>query len=264
MPQRDTPAQMPNFARSDNVNLAYAQANTVVNLAQPSTSLMVTKVSGGHNCWLADNSACGQILTTWITNWAGATGAASATQVQLVAPPVQTVGQSLNFPAYAGATTEQTVYTLTSVYCSRCHSPNASPATSSRRISRRRWRRSRMPTRRPFRRSTSPAACRSMPPPAARTRASTSACCTDNHNCWSNCATDAAQMLQEIQAFAKMLTPTNIDPDAGHQQGAHPGAGYGGERRQPLRCRHHREVRIPNRHRVSWPTTPAASIRPRT
>ena len=59
-----TPAQMPNFARSDDVNLAYAQANTVVNLATPSTSLIVTKVSGGHNCWLADSSACGQILTT--------------------------------------------------------------------------------------------------------------------------------------------------------------------------------------------------------
>src|SRR5271170_2163532 len=94
-----TPAQMPNFARSDDVNLAYAQANTVVNLASPSTSMIVTKVSGGHNCWLADNSACGQILTTWISNWAGATGAASATQVQLTAPPDQTVGQSLNFPA---------------------------------------------------------------------------------------------------------------------------------------------------------------------
>jgi hypothetical protein len=89
-----TPAQMPNFARSDNVNLAYAQANTVVNLAQPSTSLMVVKVSGGHNCWLADPSACGQILTTWISNWAGATGAGSATQVQLVAPPVQSVGRA--------------------------------------------------------------------------------------------------------------------------------------------------------------------------
>ena len=85
---------MPNFARSDDVNLAYAQANTVVNLAQPSTSRIVIKVTGGHNCWLADPSACGQILTTWISNWAGATGAASATQVQLVAPPVQTVGQS--------------------------------------------------------------------------------------------------------------------------------------------------------------------------
>src|ERR1700728_5193222 len=96
-----TPAQMPNFARSDNVNLAYAQANTIVNLAQPSTSLIVTKVSGGHNCWLADPQACGTILTTWNSNWAGATGQASATQVALVAPPIQTVGQSLNFPADA-------------------------------------------------------------------------------------------------------------------------------------------------------------------
>src|ERR1700687_4863950 len=94
-----SPAQMPNFARSDDVNLAYAQANTVVNLATPSTSLIVTKVSGGHNCWLADPNARGQILTTWITNWANAAGATSATTVQLQAPPDQTVGQSLNFPA---------------------------------------------------------------------------------------------------------------------------------------------------------------------
>src|ERR1700724_4509614 len=93
-----TPAQMPNFARSDDVNLAYAQANTVVNLGQPSSSRIVVKVTGGHNCWLADPSACGQILTTWISNWAGATGART-TQVQLVAPPVQSVGQSRNFPA---------------------------------------------------------------------------------------------------------------------------------------------------------------------
>src|SRR5450432_4822820 len=65
-----TPAQLPNFARSDNVNLAYAQANTVVNLATPSTSMIVTKVSGGHNCWLADPNACGESLTTWMSNWA--------------------------------------------------------------------------------------------------------------------------------------------------------------------------------------------------
>src|SRR5580693_2498846 len=92
-----TPAQMPNFARSDDVNLAYAQANTVVNLGQPSSSRIVVKVTGGHNCWLADPSACGQILTTWISNWAGATGAGTS-QVQLVAPPVQSVGTSKNFP----------------------------------------------------------------------------------------------------------------------------------------------------------------------
>src|ERR1700689_3845857 len=107
-----TPAQMPNFARSDDVNLAYAQPNTVVNLSQPSTSVMVVKVSGGHNCWLADPSACGEILTTWITNWANASGATSATTVQLQAPPDQTVGQSLNFPTgSSGATDYQnTIY----------------------------------------------------------------------------------------------------------------------------------------------------------
>ncbi|MHB8722187.1 MAG: LamG domain-containing protein, partial [Steroidobacteraceae bacterium] len=66
-----SPAQMPNFARSDDVNLAYAQANTVVNLSSPATSRIVVKVTGGHNCWLADPSACGTILTTWISNWAG-------------------------------------------------------------------------------------------------------------------------------------------------------------------------------------------------
>ena len=42
-----TPGQLPNFARSDNVNLAYAQANMVVNLGQPATSIIVSKVSGG-------------------------------------------------------------------------------------------------------------------------------------------------------------------------------------------------------------------------
>ena len=94
-----SPAQMPNFARSDDVNLAYAQANTVVNLEQPSTSLIVTKVSGGHNCWLADPNACGEILTTWISNWAGASVGGTGTQVQLVAPPPQPVGSSKNFPA---------------------------------------------------------------------------------------------------------------------------------------------------------------------
>jgi hypothetical protein len=206
-----TPAQMPNFARSDNVNLAYAQANTVVNLAQPSTSLMVTKVAGGHNCWLSDNSACGQILTTWISNWAGATGSASATQVQLQAPAIQTVGQSLNFPA-SPSDYQQTVYTLTSQYCSRCHSPAASPATMQS----------------PY--FAAPVAQIANAYQAAIPKIDFTGCVpfnaatcgtnsrfyqrllTDMHNCWSNCATDAAQMLAQIQAFAQMLTPSSIDP----------------------------------------------------
>jgi hypothetical protein len=204
-----TPAQMPNFARSDDVNLAYAQANTVVNLANPSASLIVTKVSGGHNCWLADNGACGQILTTWISNWAGATGAASSTQVQLQAPPVQSVGQSLNFP---GSPTEyqNTIYTLTGQYCSGCHSPNASAPQSPE--------------------FAGPVSQILADYQAAIPKIDFTGCvpfnaatcgtnsrfylrlAVDNHNCWSNCATDAAAMLAQIQAFAQSLTPSNINP----------------------------------------------------
>ncbi len=207
-----SPAQMPNFARSDDVNLAYAQANTVVNLATPSTSVIVTKVSGGHNCWLADNGACGQILTTWIANWAGAAGAASATTVQLQAPPDQAVGQSLNFPA-AATDYQNTVYTLTSKYCVRCHATTADPSVEQS----------------PYHADPSLAIAY----PAAIPKIDFTGCAgsggnnggtcgtnsrlyqrllTDNHNCWDNCASDAAQMLAQIQAFAAMLTPANIDP----------------------------------------------------
>ncbi len=214
-----SPAQMPNFARSDDVNLAYAQANTVVNLSQPSTSIIVTKVSGGHNCWLADPQACGQILTTWISNWAGATGAASATQVQLVAPPVQSVGQSLNFPASYNDY-QNTVYnSITPLggvdkYCVRCHSSTASAATMQSPY---------------FADPTLAIAYPAAIPKIDFTGCSpfvagngAGACgtnsrfyqrlLTDNHNCWDNCAADAALMLAQIQAFAQMLTPANIDP----------------------------------------------------
>jgi Concanavalin A-like lectin/glucanases superfamily len=204
-----TPAQMPNFARSDDVNLAYAQANTVVNLANPSTSLIVTKVSGGHNCWLADNSACGQILTTWISNWAGATGAASSTQVQLQAPPVQSVGQSLNFP---GTPTEyqNTIYTLTGQYCSGCHSPNASAPQSPEFAG---------PVSQilaDYQAAIPKIDFTGCVPFSAKTCGTNSRfylrLAVDNHNCWSNCATDAAAMLAEIQTFAQSLTPSNINP----------------------------------------------------
>jgi hypothetical protein len=199
-----TPAQMPNFARSDDVNLAYAQANTVVNLGQPSTSIIVTKVAGGHNCWLADPNACGQILTTWISNWANATsGGGKGTVVALAPPPVQSVGQSLNFPASA-ADFNATVYPLLSQYCARCHSPNAAVPQS------------------PY--FASPALSNGLPVQAYQAAIPKINLNTPNlsrfyerlanesHNCWSNCASNAATMLAAIQSFAGMLTPSSIDP----------------------------------------------------
>jgi len=211
-----TPAQMPNFARSDNVNLAYAEANTVVNLAQPSTSTMVVKVSGGHNCWLADPSACGQILTTWISNWANATGATSATTVTLVAPPDQSVGQSLSFASSTTAAADygNTIYTLTGTYCSKCHSSQANPATAQAPY---------------FADPNVPYAYQQAIPKIDFTgclpqnSATFATTCginsrfyqrlaIDQHNCWSVCSQDAALMLAQIQAFALDATPTSLDP----------------------------------------------------
>ncbi len=193
-----TPAQMPNFARSDDVNLAYAQANTLVSLQQPSTSLIVAKVSGGHNCWLADPSACGQILTTWITNWAGASGAGgTGTQIQLVAPPVQTVGQSKNFPA---ATTDfqATVYPLLTTYCSKCHSPNASTPQSPYFAS-------------PDINQAYQAAIPKMDLNTPLNSRFYERLLTENHNCWSKCADNAATMLAAIQQFAGMVPLSSVD-----------------------------------------------------
>src|SRR6202167_1257821 len=196
-----TPAQMPNFARSDNVNLAYVQANTVVNLAHPAQSLIVTKVSGGHNCWLADNSACGQILTTWISNWANATGTASATQVQLTAPPIESVGQSLNFPA-SPAEYQATIYTLTGQYCSGCHSPNASapqspyfagPVSQILADYQAAIPKIDFTGRSPFIAGTAPPACGTNSRFFQRLAFGTP-------TCWTNCAVDALAMLAEIQS----------------------------------------------------------------
>ena len=90
--------QTPQFARNDDVNLAYQAANTIVNLAQPDQSRMVIKVAGGHNCWLQSPSACADTLTVWIRNWAGST-ATGGTQIQLLAPDDQGSGRQQGLPA---------------------------------------------------------------------------------------------------------------------------------------------------------------------
>ncbi|HEY3658641.1 MAG TPA: LamG domain-containing protein [Steroidobacteraceae bacterium] len=193
-----SPAQMPNFARSDDVNLAYAQANTVVNLQQPSTSRIVVKVSGGHNCWLSDPNACGQILTTWISNWAGASGGGTGTQVQLQEPPIQSVGQSRNFSASPTAFGTFVYTPILSVYCSKCHSPNASTPQSPYFAS-------------PDINEAYQAAIPKMDLNTPLNSRFYERLLTENHNCWSKCSDDAAAMLAAIQAFANTVPLTNVD-----------------------------------------------------
>jgi cytochrome c553 len=122
--------QSPQFARSDDVNQAYQAALPLVNLTNTSQSTLVLKVGGGHNCWVADPSACAATMLVWIQNWLGA-GASSSTSVVLSAPPVQAAGGGKQFPAdptVGNPSYQSSVYPLLTRFCSGCHNPSsASP-----------------------------------------------------------------------------------------------------------------------------------------
>jgi len=195
--------QDPRFVRSDDINLAYAEANSVVDLADPGNSLMVTNVRGGHNCWLASDNACGDIIETYIENWAGDSASGVGKEVQLEAPALQDPGASKNFPA-SSALFESTVYPLLTLYCSECHTDTASIPQS------------------PFFASSDPSTAYF----AAMTKINLDA--PDNsrfvvrlgeefHNCWDNagttdCDNSASEMLTEITNMADAIVPTEVDP----------------------------------------------------
>jgi hypothetical protein len=189
--------QLPRFARSDDVNLAYQAANAIVNLERPSASLMVTRVASGHNCWLASDQACADILETWISNWAGG-GAGGGREIQLEAPPLKSVGASRVLPADSGLFMS-TVYPVVTEYCAACHSGSVANAQS------------------PFfadgDMDTAYAAARSrinLDSPAlsrlvVRLR-------SEFHNCWGDCAANAQVMENSIVQMAQQVPQTEVDP----------------------------------------------------
>jgi Concanavalin A-like lectin/glucanases superfamily len=196
--------QVPMFARHDDVNLAYEAANGVVDLGQPSNSRLVSKVGGGHNCWLSDPQACADIMTTWIENWAGA-AAGGGREIVLEAPVETEPGDSKN---YANATVEnfeQTVYPLLSNFCSGCH--NSQSTTSQQPY----FAEADVVTAFDAARSKmdldDPVASRFV----VRLR-------SEFHNCWIpqggsdiDCPTSATDMQSAIQAFADTVPVTQLD-----------------------------------------------------
>jgi hypothetical protein len=189
--------QAPQFVRQDDINLAYAAANPIVNLASPRDSRMVQKVAGGHNCWLASNDACADILTTWITAWAGATAGGGVQGVVLKAPVIKDPGASKAFPG-SPALFASTVHPLLEQYCARCHVSTAAAAQS------------------PYFASSDvdeayaaaqvkinldqPALSRLV----VRLR-------QEFHNCWNDCAANADTMEAAIAAFANQVPATQVD-----------------------------------------------------
>ncbi len=192
--------QSPMFARSDDVNLAYQAAQTIVDLTNPASSLVVAKVGGGHHCWLASNQACADAMTTWIKKWAGVALGSSQATIQLVAPPLQTAGGARSFPD-SSQLFASTVYPLLTQYCSRCHSPNAVTPQSPY-----------------FAQADVDAAYAAAKPKMNLDTPTLSRFYVrlkyEFHNCWSgNCDAAAAEMLQAIDAFAGQVPVTQIDPN---------------------------------------------------
>lgn len=195
--------QTPSFARNDDINDAYLAANPIVDLTSPQDSRMVTKVAGGHNCWLSSDQACSDIMTTWISNWAGEIAGVGGREIVLNAPPIIEPGQSKNFPADP-TTFQNTVYPLLAAYCQGCHSSGSAIQQS------------------PF---------FAEPPDSAGSVAAAYDAVKQKidlddpansrlvlrlgeefHNCWDDCTANSAEMLTQIQAFATPIVPDAVNP----------------------------------------------------
>ncbi len=219
----NTAGQSPRFARGDDINLAYDEmiSNGLVSLSNPSQSHIVEKVSKGHNCWLKDPVACGDTLTTWITNWAGPSDT-KANDVTLIAPAEKDVANSKSFPKDPKDPSNpdnfaKTVYPLLTEYCSRCHSetaltkqqpyfaqfdsqikqgdPNYDAIYATNLAIAYTQSKTKI-------RLDNPAQSRFV----QRLR-------SDFHNCWSDCAANSATMEAAITRLSNSLKPIEIPPE---------------------------------------------------
>jgi hypothetical protein len=187
--------QSPAFARNDDINLAFSVAQPLVNFTSPEDSTLVTKVAAGHNCWLTSDAACADIMTTWISNWAATESAVN--EIQLEAPVAKDPGANKNFPADTQLFAD-TVYPLLETYCSNCHTNSATIAIS------------------PYFASSdideAYAASKS------RIKLDTPANSRfvgkvrdEFHNCWTDCSSNADDLISAIQNMADGINVTELD-----------------------------------------------------
>jgi hypothetical protein len=196
--------QAPQFARSDDVNAAYQQAQGIVNRDQPSQSIIVAKVGGGHNCWLADASACASIMTRWIQDWVGAAGTGGRA-IELVEPTPKDPGSTRRLPTTAPPSyftdgASRSVYTLVTTYCADCHRSTAATKQS------------------PFFAAATVAESYTAAIPKVNLDDPANSRFVirlgrESHNCWSDCAANAAEMQAAIQMMHDAISPTQVDPN---------------------------------------------------
>jgi len=200
------PSQTPRFVRSDDINLAYEAANTVVNLSDPANSRMVLKVRGGHNCWLTSNDACGDIIQSYIQAWAGGSVGGVGKAITFTAPPLRDPGSSKNFPADPALFKANVYDPYLHEYCVGCHKEDAAVPQS------------------PFFASDNidvayAAAQKKIDLDNPANSRFVVRLGTEFHNCWAetpptvDCAQDAALMQAGITAMANAIPATVVDPN---------------------------------------------------
>jgi hypothetical protein len=194
--------QSPLFARDDDVNLAYSASLPLLDAVQPGNSRLVTKVAGGHNCWLGSTpgalQACADTMTNWIEAWSSGSGPGGTRQILLVPPPLRDVGATRNYPADP-ALFATTVYPVVTEYCAGCHSSASalrqSPLFADGDVA------TAYDAARTLINLDNPANSRLVIRLAQ-----------EFHNCWSDCASDAGEMTTAIAAFAAQVPVTEVDP----------------------------------------------------
>lgn len=195
----ETVGQTPTFVRFDDVNMAYDESLTVVDLQMPSQSRVVEKVGQGHNCWSPDLSVCTSLMTRWIQNWAGDVAGGGRT-INLTPPPSMDPGASKNFPSDPAGFASLIHGPILTVYCSDCHSSEADapqqPLIGDPDV------------------STAYDGARSKidldDPQASRL---VQRLRNEFHNCWGgSCANSANTMQSAIEQFAGGIAATTVDP----------------------------------------------------
>ncbi|MEH6581559.1 MAG: LamG domain-containing protein [Halioglobus sp.] len=122
------------FVDQSNVNEAWQNTLTLVNLTDPASSRLVQRVANGHNCWLGQNqlATCATTVTSYIERWASSGGESTAA-VQLspreaVSPSgarvlPSTLGEAGALGIDLGSSGE--LLGLLNTYCADCHSESA-------------------------------------------------------------------------------------------------------------------------------------------
>ena len=184
------------FVRNDDINMAYDAALTLVNLSDPAASTIVTRVTNGHNCWSVDATVCRDTLTDFITDWAEGVGASESTTISFVAPADQMPTGAIVLPDEA-VLFSTTVYPLLATNCVGCHSDTAPVQVRQTPL----FAHSNVDTAYEAARTKIDLANAEDSRLVVRLR-------DESHNCWTDCASNAAEMQTQIE----VLLPDDIEP----------------------------------------------------